>query len=426
VKKKLGKKALTAGIISIVALSATGIAGASGYFGDVSPTSTYAAAINWAKDQGIMIGTSSTTFDPNSTVTRAQLAQVLYNMSKQGITNAPSTTPAPQPTPSSTGVSTVNGFQASLFAQGISTHTNPDDVAYLNTHMYVAYQNGVGSKGEPSSSGNTQSTIVEYDNSGNVIGSWDVTGKVDGMAADPNNNRVLATVNEDANSSLYSVTPDAAHDQQLQHFTYSASTLTHGGGTDSIAVQNGNIYITASAPAADANGNYSKPALYQATIQGTTATLQSVLADNATATDAVSGKEVNLNLSDPDSSTVVPSSSPKFANDILLDSQGDSQLIFIQNPGSSNQTQTSLSLGTQVDDVTFATSSKGTLYVTDAGDNKVYAITGNFTPNTVFVACPSDSGVGGFVGTLDLSTGKIQPFTLGIKSPKGLHFVPQN
>ncbi len=327
-------------------------------------------------------------------------------------------------------VTTVGGFQANQFIQGTNSTTNPDDITNLNGDIFLAYQNGVGAKGEPTSSGVGNSTIVEYGPNGSTIASWSITGKCDGMTADAANNRILATVNEDGNSSMYIITPGSA---QPQHLTFSPDPATAqdgplatGGGTDSIAIQNGNIYITASAPSADKNGNYTHAALFQGTIQGNTVSLTPVMMGNDKATDVASGNPVTLNLSDPDSSTIVPSSSSKYSGDMLLDSQGDSELIFVQNPGTSSQALTRLSIGTQVDDTTFATSASGTLYVTDGGSNKVYAITGNFTPGTAIVACPSDSGVAGFVGTLDLSSGTITPLAIGLKSPKGLLFVPKN
>ncbi len=330
---------------------------------------------------------------------------------------------------SNNSVAIVNGFQVKSFVQGTSSTTKPDDITTLNGNIFLAYQNGVGSKGEPTSSGITNSTIVEYGPDGSTIASWSITGKCDGMAADVANNRIVATVNEDGNSSMYVITPGNV---QTQHLTYSPdpataqnSPLATGGGTDSIAFQNGNMYITASAPSADASGNYTHASLFQGTIKGNVVSLSPVMMGNDKATDASSGNSVTLNLSDPDSSTVVPTSSPKYAGDLLLDSQGDSELIFLQNPGTSSQALTRLTVGTQVDDTTFATSTSGTLYITDGGSNTVYAMTGNFTPGTVFVACPSDSGVAGFVGTLDLSSGTITPFAIGLKSPKGLLFVPK-
>jgi hypothetical protein len=38
----------------------------------------------------------------------------------------------------------------------------PDDIATLGGKLYVGFQNGVGSMGEPSPSGNLDSTLVEF------------------------------------------------------------------------------------------------------------------------------------------------------------------------------------------------------------------------------------------------------------------------
>ena len=47
-------------------------------FSDVSADAWYAEAVQWCRDNGIMSGTSNTTFSPNNTMTRAMLAVVLY------------------------------------------------------------------------------------------------------------------------------------------------------------------------------------------------------------------------------------------------------------------------------------------------------------------------------------------------------------
>ena len=47
-------------------------------FSDVAANAWYADAAQYVRDHGIMNGTSSTTFSPNSTMTRAMLATVLY------------------------------------------------------------------------------------------------------------------------------------------------------------------------------------------------------------------------------------------------------------------------------------------------------------------------------------------------------------
>lgn len=111
----------------------------------------------------------------------------------------------------------------------------------LKQHIFVSFQNGVGSKGEKSTTSRTYSTIVEYDNHGEIVNQWNVTGKCDGLTADPANNSILATVNEDGNSSMYIIHLNAPKDRQVEHLFYRG--LQHGGGTDSISVQNVTIYI---------------------------------------------------------------------------------------------------------------------------------------------------------------------------------------
>lgn len=47
-------------------------------FGDVSSSAYYAAAVNWASSKGIVNGTDSGTFSPDLSITRGQLAAMLY------------------------------------------------------------------------------------------------------------------------------------------------------------------------------------------------------------------------------------------------------------------------------------------------------------------------------------------------------------
>ena len=47
-------------------------------FTDVKPTDSYAQAVAWALDNGVTSGTSATTFGPNVTCTRSQIATFLY------------------------------------------------------------------------------------------------------------------------------------------------------------------------------------------------------------------------------------------------------------------------------------------------------------------------------------------------------------
>ncbi|HUJ63949.1 MAG TPA: hypothetical protein VLX59_00315 [Acidimicrobiales bacterium] len=80
--------------------------------------------------------------------------------------------------------------------------TDPDDITRVGDDIFVGFQNGVGPQGEPSADGNLDSTVVEISRTGKLIAQWDVKGKTDGVTADPAARDVIATVNEDADSSL--------------------------------------------------------------------------------------------------------------------------------------------------------------------------------------------------------------------------------
>ncbi|MCM2533269.1 hypothetical protein NDK43_13785 [Neobacillus pocheonensis] len=326
-------------------------------------------------------------------------------------------------------VTVPSGYKVSMFGQD-GTATNPDDITRLGDHIFIGYQNGVGSDGKASATGNTKSTIIEYNLSGEKIKSWTVTGKCDGLTADPNNNRLLATANEDGNSTFYVIYPNA---NQVKDYTYNpapdaptaAGTMATGGGTDAITIQNGKIYISASNPS-----DVSKAALFQATLDDKTNTvkLQTVFTNNATAKDAVTGQSVTLGLTDNDSNKMVPAESPRFAGDFMLDGQADKQLIFAKKIGTPNQSLTRLAIDAPVDDTAWATSQSGTLLVSDTSANTVYAIKGNFTKGQAFVAIPGGDGtpanLANKIGTLDLATGHIQAFASGLNAPHGLLFIP--
>ena len=51
-------------------------------FSDVPQDAWYAQAVENAVEQGLMTGTSSNTFSPNTTMTRAMLATVLYSLAQ--------------------------------------------------------------------------------------------------------------------------------------------------------------------------------------------------------------------------------------------------------------------------------------------------------------------------------------------------------
>ena len=97
----------------------------------------------------------------------------------------------------------------------------------------------------------------------------------------------------------------------------------------------------------------------------------------------------------------------------MLVSQADSALITVANPGAANQSVTKTPIGNQEDDTVWATATTGTLYVADGGKNAIYTVKWAGPKGTVFTEAPNDSGVVGFIGTIDLTTGFITPVSTG-------------
>jgi hypothetical protein len=312
--------------------------------------------------------------------------------------------------------------------------TQPDDIVALGGNLYVGFQNGVGSQGEVAPSGNLDSTLVEFTPTGSVVKQWDVKGKIDGMGVNSAAGQVILTVNEDSKSSLYTVSGGT-----VTHYTYTSSPLPHMGGTDAIAVDNGKMLISASAPGTSGKAPASAPAVFVVTLNSgaMTASVAPFFADNAKATGVAgsnAGKQVTLALTDPDSNGVVPSSSPKFAGDFVLNSQGDEELIFSDASGQNLQV---LKISNSVDDIAWATSATGTLYTSDSSADTVNAITGPFKPGTAYTAvtpcnansapttCPGPGFPANSLGTIDLTTGAVSNVTIGgAIAPKGMVFVP--
>jgi hypothetical protein len=332
--------------------------------------------------------------------------------------------------------------------------TKPDDLTTDSDHLFVAFQNGVGAQGEPSASGNTESTVVEFAKTGHVIHQWDLRGKIDGLTADPAGGFLVATVNEDANSSLYTIglTGGTVH-----HYTYSADPLPHNGGTDAISVFHGALLISASAPGTTGAGapEPSYPAVYHVALNPSilAATVTPVFLDEDTATDVTAGPgdgtPQQFMLTDPDSSEIVPAVSPRFAGDFLLSSQGDSEQITTPDPLASTLASsphlsvlnlTENGQPESVDDTAWATR-HGTLFFSDSANDTVDALSGTFDPGTAYVAvtpcglngapsaCPAPGYPANFLGSLDLWSGAIAPVPLPVVAgaapqPGGMLFLP--
>jgi hypothetical protein len=323
--------------------------------------------------------------------------------------------------------------------------TSPDDITTMGGNIFTTFQNGIGPQGQPSSDGNTQSTIVEFTPSGHVVRQWDLTGHCDGLTADPRRGFVIATVNEDLNSSIYTIDPNAPSADQVQHYAFNLSPLPHNGGTDAISIYHGRILISASAPgtigAPAPQPTY--PAVYSVTLDRSTLTavVKPLFYDEADATVANIGSSfgstVQLALTDPDSNEVVPASGPRFAGDFMLTSQGDMEQIFeLRHRGPLGSHLAVLKIANSVDDTAWPTSRFGAIYGANTKGGTIDEVTGPFRPGQVFVAvtpcdandapatCPAPGFPPNYLGQLNPWTGAITavPLTGPTFGPQGLLF----
>ena len=318
--------------------------------------------------------------------------------------------------------------------------SSPDDITQLGRGIFVTFQNGVGPQGQASPDGNLDSTIVEFTLSGREVAQWDLHGKCDGLTADPLTGEVIATINEDAHSSLYAIKPRAG---SATHYAYS-EPLPHNGGTDAIAIYRGQILISASAPGTigGAAPNAKYPAVYVVTLDARDkiAHVSPLYHDEAPAFQAngpKAGETINLALTDPDSNEVVPWVAPKYAGDFMLDSQGDQELIFDHFRGW-HQSLTALHLPASVDDSAWATTRHGALYVTDGTDDTVDVVSGKFTVGTMYssvtpcdsnsapATCPGPGFPANYLASSNMRTGALTPVPLTgpVLRTEGMIFIP--
>jgi hypothetical protein len=336
------------------------------------------------------------------------------------------TTPASAETaPANSGVTVPAGYTATVFAHGGANVSSPDDIAQLRDNVFVAYQNGVGTKGEPSATGQKASTVVEYTKNGKEVAHWNLTGRVDGMAADAHHHEIIATVNTAGSSSIYTIAADGEGNEQdkVKHYEY--SSLSHGGGTGAVTVHDGNVYVTATDPS-----SFHQVAMYSVTFSGHTAVTTPLFKSDFTLPNPANGKPTPYSFNDPQFATYVPSTVPSFGGDLMLNSPTQQYAFFIKNPGQANQSATQYIVFDAIDNSAFATAASGTLYVVDNGSNDVVAITGHFTPGQEFGT--RTTGGWGFTTTglvtVDTKTlaniGITHNFGSGLKDPKGLLFAP--
>jgi hypothetical protein len=302
-------------------------------------------------------------------------------------------------------------YRLSVFASAPSGLSAPDSIAVLRDHVFVGYGNG----NAPDGSDGKSTQIVEYALNGTIEHTYTVKGHSDGLKVDPATHLLWALQNEDANANLVIINPKT-HDQKF----YAFGPTLHGGGYDDLVFRDCQVYISASNPANNPNTG---PAIVSARLDGDFVDVKPVLAAEASAIDIPTDSTIKLNLQDPDSMTMDPQ------GNIVLDSQGDQELIIVSDPGSISQRVLHLPLSyhaasgltpVEVDDTAFVTSTEGFILFADKGLNKVFMLKKKaFAPGAAYTAADG----GPFVGTIDMTTGVITPIVTGLKGPGGLVFV---
>jgi hypothetical protein len=322
----------------------------------------------------------------------------------------------------------------------------PDDITTMGGRLFTAFQNGVGPQGQAAPNGNRDSTVVEFTTAGKVIRQWDVLGKCDGLTADPRTHLVIATVNEDAHSSVYTINPGrlVPKGRQIVHYRYSRP-LPGKGGTDAISIYRGMVLISASAPGTTGAPAPQRryPAVYIAVFHriGRVAVIRPLFFDESAAVTVNRqnpSEHVRLALTDPDSNEVVPFSARRFGGTFMLTSQGDQEQIFVRHAGTPRQRLFVLSLTHSVDDTAWPTSRHGALFTTDNSGDTVNMVTGRFPVGEPFVAvtpCDENSAPAtcpalpayppNYLGMVNPFTGVITavPLTGPAVEPQGMLFL---
>lgn len=346
------------------------------------------------------------------------------------------------PAGSSPNHSSVPSIHLRLFAAAPHGYTNPDDITKLGELVFVSYQNNAGPDGSPAGS---TSDVVAFDaRTGKVEQHYVFPGRIDGLTADSRHHRVIATANEDLNSSMYVITP---RDQKVKHYTYSpdpAQTGSDGtnGGTDSIAIgQDGAIYVAHSNPDVSLPAPNNAPAVYTVKLSGSTAKLTPLFGINdvAAVINPATGApgSAPLGLTDPDSNRFVHGPD---GGTLIQDAQADSKLVFVSDLDDKKPVVKQLNLTNavqsaggaatpQLDDIV-PVDGDGTLFVVDQKAGNIYrADTDGVRPGTLFVSQPKpasgDLPNDAALGVVDPKTGVVTHLSVGVTlvSPKGLLFV---
>jgi hypothetical protein len=332
---------------------------------------------------------------------------------------------------------TSGSYSLSIFAQPQGV-LRPDDIVQVGSNIFIVYQDNNYLPDGTLAPGVTaaQSEVVEFDLNGNILETFDVPGHPDGLVA-YNATTVWVSCNEDANPVIAAIDTTT---NTVKLYSSDVATLPHGGGFDDMKLINGVVYGVASNPtltttptpnlapySTDGNGSTAVngvntgPVLYALSLNsdGTTFHATPTLISSTPATLLPGNTPVTLNMTDPDSAAIDPNGR------LVIDSQQDSDLVFVTGVGTASPTVDVLPLTLYgnpwpVDDTRWSPASGNSfMLLSDNGQLVVYRVDalGGFPPNQAYSA-----GQGTLLAT-NTTTGVMAPIYVGMKTPHGIAFV---
>jgi hypothetical protein len=296
----------------------------------------------------------------------------------------------------------------STFATGTAVNaTAPDSIALGKNSVWVSYANGADSTGLGGSS-----TVVQYTFNGKVRHTYTVPGSVDGLKVDPETGLVWALQNQDGNSTLTLIDPKAKTISVPIPYAVMSSTR----GYDEVVFRFDKIFLSYTNPTGPTD------ATIQVLENGSNPlAVSTILLMGATGTNLATGTIQPTSQNDPDSLKLAPN------GDLMLSSGSDGQLIFVNHPGSPNQSVSFLSLLdpsgapiSELDDAVFVTAERGTFYLADTNNNRVLKIDAeDLAKGSLFASVGSLNEF----ASVDLKTGKLTAIVPGLNGPHGILFL---
>src|ERR1700733_6535700 len=244
------------------------------------------------------------------------------------------------------------------FATGTAVNaTQPDSITVSRNSVWVEYGNGACSTGCGGSS-----TIVQYNLNGEVRHTYSIAGSVDGLKLDARTGLIWALQNQDGNSTLSLINP-------IKHtvtgpIPYAVKSSTRG--YDDVVFREDQVFLSYTNPVLPAD-----PTVQSLKNGSDPLVVTPILTMGAKGTNLATGQRNQPTRdSDPDSLKLTPT------GDLMLSSEADGELIFVQSPGRRDQSVSFLQLldpGTglpvsDIDDAVFVTAEEGVFFLSDTGN----------------------------------------------------------